>query len=157
MTKDNEIPGLENARGWYASIVEMVEELGKASSDFLDSRDTAEQRIHDSVLSVEVRSDWCAPIAFKNSEGPSEYRILLTTGGPGLQLVGTLNEYGQPETAELQGQDWFKPWTSVPWGALLPPAPAGSDIGAFTDAEVEAMDKMRETLLTFARCFYVGE
>jgi hypothetical protein len=167
MTKDNEIPGLDNARAWYASIVEMVTELEKARDHWRGATDTdesqsvedAEQCIHDSVLSVEVRSGWWTAGENRDSDvtKPVEYRILLSTGGPALQIVGALSEHGEPETAELQGQDWFKPWTSVPWGALLPPAPAGSDIGAFTDAEVEAMDKMRETLLTFARCFYFGE
>ena len=41
---------------------------------------------------------------------PTHYKILLGTGGPAVQIVGELDEHGEPETAELQGQDWFTPW-----------------------------------------------
>jgi hypothetical protein len=159
MTKDNETPGLENARGWYASIVEMVEALETAQEQAHTGGDetyAVESRIHESVLSVEVRSGWRSLYSSEQLFA-AEYRILLTTGGPALQLVGTLDEHGEPETAELQGQDWFKPWTDVPWAALI--GRDGPDPGAWEiDGDVsEAFDKVRETLLTFARCFYFGE
>ena len=33
------------------------------------------------------------------------------------RLIGALNEYGEPETAELQMQDWGVPWQA--WGPCL--------------------------------------
>ena len=72
----------------------------------------AAERIHESVLSVEVRSPWINPADYHNSANkPAEYCILLTTGGPALRLVGELSEYGEPTTALLEYQDWFTPWT----------------------------------------------
>jgi hypothetical protein len=124
----------QNARNWYDSIVEMVEALAQANANRDGiAQDSARDAITESVLSVEVRSDWYT--LDNASHEPAEYRILLTTGGPALQLVGALNEYGEPETAELQMRDW-----GVPWQAWCPEAPTAA-----------------ETLLTFARCFYFGE
>ena len=136
-----------NARGWYDSIVEMVEALAQADANCDDiAQDSARDAITESVLSVEVRSDWYGP---GEEQKPDEYRILLTTGGPALQMVGALNEYGEPETAELQMQDWGTPW--LEWEPLLV-SPAMS-----LDERIAARNGYRETLLTFARCFYFGE
>jgi hypothetical protein len=38
-------------------------------------------------------------------------KILLCWGGPAVQIVGTLDEHNQPDSAELQHQDWFTEWT----------------------------------------------
>ena len=43
------------------------------------------------------------PLEVKKTQG---YELLLGTGGPATRIVGQLNEYGEPVTAELQGQDW---------------------------------------------------
>src|SRR5690606_36741655 len=58
-----------------------------------------------------VRSGWTQPGAEMEAE---EYRILLCTGGPAVQIVGDLNRYNEPESARLQYQDWFTPWTDYP-------------------------------------------
>ena len=130
----------ENAQGWYDSIKEMVAALGDRRSNGDEHSEDAERTIHESVLSVEVRSDWYTPTGCALAAKPTEYRILLTTGGPALQLTGTLNEHGEPETAELQMQDW-----GVPWQVFWP------------GTQMATLDEERETLLTFARCFYFGE
>jgi hypothetical protein len=94
-----------NAQGWYDSIVEMVAELnaaneGDADGDIDDGRlDSARDRITESVLSVEVRPGWYSMGGDTQDRKPEEYRILLSTGGPALQLWGTLDEHGEPETA----------------------------------------------------------
>lgn len=90
--------------------------------------------IHEDALSVEVRSGWHTPDA-EDGDAPEEYRILLCTGGPAAQIIGRLSGYGEPETARLQHQDWFTPWTD--WAG---------NCGAVED-----------TLLAYARCFYFGE
>lgn len=123
-----------NAKGWLASIEEML-----ARYSVLDERneDKARAEIEESVLSVQVRGGWHAPGISQektNQYGdgaPEEYEILLTTGGPALRIFGRLNDYGEPESAELQHQDWGTPWTRFP-------APEA-------------------TLLAFARVFYFGE
>ena len=139
----------QNAQGWYDSIVEMAEALAQADANRDDiAQDSARDAITESVLSVEVRSDWYTLDADSDRK-PAEYRILLTTGGPALQLTGALSEHGEPETAELQMQDWGVPWQA--WEPLLF-NPAMS-----LDERIAARNGYRETLLTFARCFYFGE
>lgn len=121
---------------WLASIEEMNEALSRAQQGGDDSqtrRDDAEQVIHESVLSVQVRSGWYSPGSLPSDEAcsPEEYEILLSTGGPALRIIGRLNQYAMPESAELQHQDWGTPWTRYP-------APEA-------------------TLLLFAQQFYFGE
>jgi hypothetical protein len=97
------------AQAQFESIKEKVETLRKADeSGTEDERDAARQTIHEDALSVEVRSDRYAPGSDDNT--PSEYRILLCTGGPACQIVGNLSEHGEPETARIEHQDWFTPW-----------------------------------------------
>lgn len=93
--------------------------------------DAALNAITDDPLSVEVRTDWHAP---GEDAKPTEYRILLATGGPAVQIIGTLNQWGEPETAKLQFQDWFTPWE-----------------------DLETTSEEEEALITYARQFYFGE
>lgn len=134
----------DNAQGWYETIKERVAQLNGAveaedsGQDYsANAEDDARTAIHESILSVEVRSGWFNPAmpvdGDRGDRKPAEYRILLTTGGPALQLVGKLSEYGEPETAELQMQDWGAQWATY------------------------ASDNDQGMLLTFARCFYFGE
>ena len=121
---------IENAKGWYASIEEMIAALNDAETD--DAHESATQAIQESVLSVLVRDGWHSP-GSPSEEGAEEYEILLTTGGPALRIWGKLDKYDEPETAELQVQDWFKPWSTP-----------------YLDGVKEA------TLLQFVRQFYFG-
>jgi hypothetical protein len=92
----------------------------------------AERAINDSPLSVQVRSDWeDSKVQFD----PYEYNILLSTGGPALRIYGQLDQYNQPDNADLQYQDWFTPWESY---------------------YIED-DEKRRCLLEYARRFYFGE
>lgn len=93
--------------------------------------DAALNAITDDPLSVEVRTDWHTP---GEDTKPTEYRILLATGGPAVQIIGTLNQWGEPETAKLQFQDWFTPWE-----------------------DLETTSEEEEALITYARQFYFGE
>ena len=106
------------------SIARMREEL--------DDEEERE-RIPESVLSVEVRSDWHTP-GDPAAANLAEYRILLGTGGPAAQIVGELDEYRQPTNAKYQYQDWFKPWT-----------------------DAQLTDEEEKTLLEYANQFYFGE
>jgi len=132
-----------NARAWYESICEMVEALKSCEKMEQDAcRDDARDIITESVLSVEVRSGWYMP---GQTPKPEEYSILLTTGGPALRLIGDLDEYGQPETARLEYQDWGTPWTEYN---------PGHHNDTFKPDDYDAYDS---TLLAFVSCFYYGE
>jgi hypothetical protein len=138
----------------FDSIKEMVEALEKAKegeegADHCQASEDAEQTIHEDALSVQVRSGWYTPGAeLRGSAGedaikPAEYEILLCTGGSACRIIGQLSEHGEPETARLEVQDWFQPWTEYRpyWNAN---EPHGSETA-------------ESIMLAYARCFYFGE
>ncbi len=86
-------------------------------------------RSHDGDMDDILEEIHQYPLEVKKTQG---YELLLGTGGPATRIVGKLNEYGEPETAELQGQDWGTRWERT-----------------------ENQDE--ETLLQFAQHFYFGE
>jgi len=87
--------------------VQELQELETAAGDCTD-QDDAQQRIYDDPLEVQVRSDWTNP---GEDLTPSEFCILLCTGGPAVRIVGELSERGEPCRAWLEYQDWGTPWT----------------------------------------------
>lgn len=117
------------ARAQLDTLIEMVQNL---ESDDDDKRDAALQTIHENALSIEVRTDWYLPGT--NDNKPTEYCILLCTGGPAVRIIGDLSEHGEPETATLEHQDWFTPWKEYN-----------------TTTEEEA------AMLRYASTFYFGE
>lgn len=128
----------DNATAWLETIRELVANLqaaydADARDGAQDAADAAQTAIHEAPLSVEVRSGWYQPGAADVQE-PTEYQILLATGGPATRITGQLDVYGQPDTARLEYQDWGTPWTPHP----------------LTGEE-------REDVLTFAQSFYFGE
>ena len=92
-----------------ASIKKMLEAVENATDD---AREAAEQAIYDDPLAVDVRSGWVN--VWTTEFEPVEYRILLCTGGPAVQLEGELDDRNQPYNVQLQHQDWFEPWQTVP-------------------------------------------
>ena len=132
-----------------ATWKELCEEFSIEPGD--DAREAAEQTIHEDALSVRVRSGWYSPGASKEDQAPAEYEILLCTGGPACRIVGDLSEHGEPETARLEVQDWFQPWTEM------------RPIAGTTGCKGSKRDPLRPqydsepTLLAYARCFYFGE
>ncbi len=42
------------------------------------------------------------------------YIILLAWGGPAIRIYGELDENNEPITAELQYQNWFTKWETLP-------------------------------------------
>lgn len=101
----------ENGRSWYATIQTLIQEL---NMDDDATREAAEQQIQEGPLSVTVRDGWRSPGGDNTPEGPHEYEILLSTGGPALRIYGRIGDHNEPESAELQAQDWGTPWTCVP-------------------------------------------
>lgn len=143
MTETEDNHAIRNASGWLGTIEEAIAamqalEEGDDTAEidgerFTDAEDVLE-RIHQMPLSLEVRGGWYTP-GDSESTKPDEFRILLTTGGPALQLVGDLDEYGQPSNPRLQWQDWGTPWTN------------------YRDTNEE----QDVALQVFANCFYFGE
>ena len=123
--------GIDLDRDDIACALDDLKTIEGADCDNATSADDIIERIHEMPLSVEVRSEWHAP-----GELPTwgEYRILLTWGGPACQIVGALNEHKEPESADIQYQDWGTGWESL----------------SLTNEEQSA-------LLLFASHFYFGE
>lgn len=129
----------DNAQAWADTIAEMIRALDTArGGDDDDAIDAAQSAITDAALSVDVRSGWYAP--YNGDPEPVEYQILLTTGGPSLRITGQLDGYAQPETADLEYQDWGTPWTRY--------HPAHGE---------PLFDTHNADVLTFAQQFYFGE
>lgn len=124
---------------------DVAAEFNSTESCFDERLENARRAIEEDALSVEVRSDWYVPGAREHLRNapdvlqPIEYRILLCTGGPACQITGQLSEHGEPETAVMQVQDWFQPWTEY-----RPTVPEGET-------------EWEEVLLAYARVFWFGE
>lgn len=88
--------------------LEELSELEKLAGD-LASEDEALEYIHSMPLSVEVRSNW---ESLGEELEPSEFNILLCTGGPAVRIIGELDN-GTPSRAWLEVQDWGTPWTHI--------------------------------------------
>jgi hypothetical protein len=108
---------MENEKEWHVASQEMGESVYNAIKELVDavnnakddtSREEAEQAIDEDPLSVTVRTGWVTP---GDLHEPEEYCILLGTGGPAYRIVGTLNGFLEPDSARIEVQDWFEPWT----------------------------------------------
>lgn len=123
----------QNAQGWIESILAWQEAYNfcaegvKAEGKYLTKEAKAvlyehdydgtnhdvvaewiEDECRESVLSVETREGWRCP-GEKASMEPTEFRILLSAGGPALRIIGELN-HGEPSRAWMEYQDWGTPW-----------------------------------------------
>lgn len=93
---------------------EELAELTAAAGD-CESREDAQERIQEDPLSVEVSDGFYT--AGGESDGPSDFIILLGTGGPATRIIGELCD-NEPYRARLQVQDWFTPWTDYRGDAI---------------------------------------
>jgi hypothetical protein len=110
MTQANNQRAIEQAAAQYRLILSLVKDLRIALDDGVDREiDVAREAITQNALEVNVGySGWYSP---GEKPEPDQYRILLCTGGPAIQIFGKLGEYNEPINAELQWQDWFTPWS----------------------------------------------
>lgn len=106
-------------------LAELEEQAGDCESE-----EDARQRIEEDALSVEVRSGWVSPGDYMAAE---EYRIVLCTGGPHVELVGDIGMNGYAESVRVLFQDWFQGRQEL----ILDPSE-------------------REAVLEYAACFYFG-
>jgi hypothetical protein len=70
-----------------------------------------EDEMREAPLSVEVRSGWREPGDVASLD-PDEFRILLSTGGPALRIMGELGRW-ESSRCWLEIQDWGTPWTRM--------------------------------------------
>ena len=149
MTKTKDDHGLDNAKGHFTSIMEYYDAYLDASIEKDDQPDNWEaiEKIEESARQEALSIEWrCAEWM---SVGDSDFkadsgRVLLTFGGPALQLLVTLYD-GDPSDPVLQYQDWGTPWTDLTYGSNK-----GFDV-------IIDDDKGEAALLWFASQFYWGE
>lgn len=84
------------------SAREELAELEAQANDCEDAEE-AQQRIQDDPLSVEYRSGWSNP---GEDLTPEEFRVVLCTGGPHVEIVGDLNQHGEPASVRVLYRDW---------------------------------------------------
>ena len=130
---DQEIPELkaearQNLHTWEVENLDELETLRNSANQCTDQEE-ARQTIQEHPLSVEVRSAWDV---VGGDASPAEFRIVLCTGGPHVEIQGELDEYQQPRRAWLNYQDW------------------GTTLTQFFDVE-------QLTLLEYSSQFYFGE
>lgn len=85
-----------------AAELEELAELEEQSNG-MASEDEAIEAIEQDPLSVETRSDW---VSTWETMFPGEFRILLCTGGPHVEIVGDLDHYKQPCSVRILYKDW---------------------------------------------------
>ena len=128
-TKTNH--ALNNAIGHIES---MVEDFKKDKHFFdikdFDSQDQLRESVLNSALSVEFRSGWYS--SPEDETKAEEFKILLSTGGPALRVIGELDDYG-PVNPKLQYKDWGTPWI-----------------------DFEITEDQQKALNWFCNCFYFG-
>ena len=104
MTTTDTTRAQSQARAQLEAIVEMMDQLENGNEE---AQENAREQIDEDPLSVEVRSEWVSP---GGETELVEYRILLCTGGPAVRITGDLGRFNEPDSAQLEYQDWFTPW-----------------------------------------------
>jgi hypothetical protein len=95
---------------WTKDNPEDSDELTQLETEAGEYTDADEVReaLQNDPLSVEFRSGWTS---YGDTATPEEFRILLCTGGPAVQIRGELDVHGAPYRAWIEYQDWGTPWT----------------------------------------------
>lgn len=101
---------LEEGEGKYLSreAKQVLKGHGYDGTNYDHVAEGIEEAMRVTALSVEIRSGWREP-GDGDSMDPDEFRILLTTGGPALRIMGELN-HGDVWRCWLERQDWGTPW-----------------------------------------------
>lgn len=105
--KHREAP--EEARELSREARAAMREYGWTGDNKEATAEAIEEAAREQALSVEFRCNgWSNTAAGLE---PDEYRILLSTGGPALQITGAFDIHNGPTTARMEHQDWGTPWT----------------------------------------------
>lgn len=89
----------EQANGQRLEELAELERIADGCADADEARD----RIMEDPLSVETRSGW---ISAGEEMRPEEYRIVLCTGGPHVEIVGDLDQHGAPCRVRIVYRGW---------------------------------------------------
>lgn len=95
---------------WAEANPDDAEEL-KDLTDYANGWESEEQvreEIREDPLSIEVRSGWGQ---IGDEFTAAEFRIVLSTGGPHVEMTGELDHHREPYRAWLQYNGWFMPMT----------------------------------------------
>lgn len=95
---------------WVTQDGNMLEPENEAELEELDaaagectSTEEAERRINEDPLSVEFRSGW---VSVGGEMTPEEFRIVLCTGGPHVEIVGNIDLHGDPSSVRILYRGW---------------------------------------------------
>lgn len=75
-----------------------------------ESQEGALERLEENPLDIQFRSGWESN---RDELTPSEFAILLCTGGPAVRIRGELDHHGYPSRAWVEYQDWGTSWTEL--------------------------------------------
>jgi hypothetical protein len=92
---------------WEGENLEELQALENEAGECADS-DEARENVQNDPLSIEVRSGWTSHGDTMTAE---EFRIVLCTGGPHVEIRGEFDVHGQPYRAWMMYQDWGTPLT----------------------------------------------
>jgi len=98
----------------YEGLCLFYQDGDRATDEQIDEyhdEENAREVIQEDPLEISVRSGW--HIAGGANDEDVEYNILLCTGGPAIRIIGTLDQYSQPDSAIIEYQDWGTPWTEL--------------------------------------------
>jgi hypothetical protein len=112
-----------------AAELQDLQAILDAVGDNITCADNVLALIHGDPLELRLYADWVPG----ETPDPTEFTILLCTGGPAVRLRGELNNYREPRRVWLEYQDWGTPWTEY------------------------RGDVDHTSLLLYARQFYFGE
>ena len=94
----------DEAYARFSHIEQLVRTLQQAAD--ANAVSAARAAIVAEAPQIAVRTNWHAP---GEPNEISEYRILLSSGSPSVQVIGDI-EHGEPYSARLGYQDWFTRW-----------------------------------------------
>lgn len=86
-----------------------LQELIEQAADCSDA-DEALEKLQENPLEIQFRSAWESDTSDLT---PSEFAILLCTGGPAVRIRGELDHNGYPSRAWIEYQDWGISWTEL--------------------------------------------
>lgn len=100
------VSGTNESRDSWAQInpteADELAELEEAAGE-CTSQDEARERILEDALDVQVRSAWAS---LGETLTPSEFRIVLCTGGPHVEIIGELDDTCEPDRVRILYRDW---------------------------------------------------
>lgn len=94
---------LDSNQSTFEETIKEFLELREAAGD-CESQDEAQQQVQEDPLCIDVREPWHSI----GEEGvtPDQFRIVLCTGGPHVEIQGDLDDHMQPDRVRIIYKDW---------------------------------------------------